>query len=340
MTTSSYPVTTETLIPLVERTLSCGLVPMIHGDAGVGKSSIARSLAKKHNLLLIDIRLPNHDPVDLNGMLTRNNDRATYLPVDLFPLDTDSIPEGYDGWLILLDELPAASPMLQVAAYRLLLDKQIGNRNLHSNAYMIAAGNLVTSGAISNRMGTAMQSRMVHYLLQQDVECFINYAIENDFDSRVIAYVKYKRGIFDYKKDHGDFTFTCSRTLELLSEQIKDIKGSLKPYMPLIVGTIGHQNGIDFVALSEITLPNYEEIVANPETVEIPTQIGHLYIMMGHLVQSLEENDLDKVYIFVERLSLEYQTVFNKWLHSKHPHLYSHPLVDKWVTNNLLKLKG
>jgi len=42
--------------------LKAGLVPYIKGSPAVGKSSLAKQLAKQFKLLLIDIRLSERDP--------------------------------------------------------------------------------------------------------------------------------------------------------------------------------------------------------------------------------------------------------------------------------------
>ena len=48
------------------QTLKANLVTYLAGSPGVGKSAVARQLAKKFNLKLIDIRLSQEDPTVLN----------------------------------------------------------------------------------------------------------------------------------------------------------------------------------------------------------------------------------------------------------------------------------
>jgi len=62
-----------------------------------------RAVAKHFNLKLIDIRLSQEDPVCLNGALSINGNRSTFLPPERFPLDTDKVPEGYKGWLVFFN---------------------------------------------------------------------------------------------------------------------------------------------------------------------------------------------------------------------------------------------
>lgn len=51
---------------LIILAMRANLVTMLHGSPGIGKSDIVRSIAKKLKLHLIDIRLAQCDPCDLN----------------------------------------------------------------------------------------------------------------------------------------------------------------------------------------------------------------------------------------------------------------------------------
>lgn len=80
-------------------------------------------MAKDFNLKLIDFRLSQCDPTDLNGFPSVNDKgRATYMPMTTWPLEGDDLPinkktgQPYDGWLIFFDEMPAAAPAVQAAA--------------------------------------------------------------------------------------------------------------------------------------------------------------------------------------------------------------------------------
>jgi MoxR-like ATPase len=47
--------------------LAAGLVPNITGSPGIGKSDIIRGIAKQFRLKVIDLRLSQCDPTDLNN---------------------------------------------------------------------------------------------------------------------------------------------------------------------------------------------------------------------------------------------------------------------------------
>ena len=195
---------------LIVDILKAGLSPMVTSSPGLGKSSIAKQIAAERRLKLIDIRLSQCDPVDLNGMVTHDDKRGKYLPMDIFPLEDDPIPVGYNGWLILLDEFNSAPLTVQQAAYQLVLDKEVGQHKLHKKVGIICAGNLATDKAIVNRMSTAMQSRMIHLELTVNHKDWIVWAAENDIDYRVAAYINFRPyHLHKFDPNHNDKTFPC-----------------------------------------------------------------------------------------------------------------------------------
>src|SRR5574343_320366 len=70
------------------------LVPFVQSSPGCSKSSIAKQIADERKLKLIDLRLSQLDPVELNG-LPKITDIATWIPFDVFPLENTPIPNGY-----------------------------------------------------------------------------------------------------------------------------------------------------------------------------------------------------------------------------------------------------
>lgn len=101
---------------LIPHLFNAGVVPFLHSSPAQGKSSLARAIAKRNGLKVIDLRLTELDSSDLNGLPYFKDGKSTFLPFDTFPLQDTPIPEGYNGWLLLLDELNSAAPSTQAAA--------------------------------------------------------------------------------------------------------------------------------------------------------------------------------------------------------------------------------
>jgi MoxR-like ATPase len=96
--------------------IKVGLVALVTGSPGSSKSSLVRQIAKDYKLKLIDFRLSSRMPEDISGYPMRTGDKATFCPFDVFPLETDQIPEGYNGWLLFFDEFTSANKAMQAAA--------------------------------------------------------------------------------------------------------------------------------------------------------------------------------------------------------------------------------
>lgn len=195
---------------LLKEVFKANLCPMIFGSPGISKSAVIQQIADSVGLKLIDVRLSQLDPVDMSGMPTFNEDRSRshFAPTSLFPLKGDPIPDGYNGWLLLLDEINTAPQLMQAASYKLILDRQVGTEDLHPSVFIAAAGNLSTDRAITNKMSTAMQSRMINFVMGVNLNDWLDWANEENIDHRIVSFIKFKPELLhNFNPNHNDLTF-------------------------------------------------------------------------------------------------------------------------------------
>ena len=123
--------------------LEAGLVPYVESSPGCGKSTIMASIAKDFGLKMIDHRLSTSEPTDLSGLphFTKDGEAAFAPFAELFPLEHTPLVAGTNGWMLFLDEFPAARKETQAAAYKLILDHMVGQHYLHERCVITAAGN-------------------------------------------------------------------------------------------------------------------------------------------------------------------------------------------------------
>jgi MoxR-like ATPase len=209
-----YECTPRQVTEFVEDCIYAGLVPFVKSSPGMGKSSIMKNVADKLQLHMIDHRLSTSDPTDLNGLPGFVNGKAVFHPFqELFPLEDAPLVKDKQGWMLFLDEANSATKMVQAASYKLVLDRQVGQHNLHEFTAITMAGNHDSDGAIVNRLSTAMQSRVVHIRMRSDFKEWIeDVALPQDYDHRILAYLSWKTdALNDFKPDHTNDTFCCPR---------------------------------------------------------------------------------------------------------------------------------
>lgn len=325
----------------VLKAISAGLAPLLLGQPGAGKSDMMKKIAKDLNLELIDIRLAQCEPTDLLGFpsMNHNTGKASYMPMDIFPLENDKLPEGKSGWLMFLDELPNANTHVQLAAYRLILDREVGNNKLHPAVKIVAAGNREIDECFVQPMPKALKSRMVHLEVELNANDWIDYAIKADLDYRVTSFIAFdKTKLHTEYADSDEATYACPRTWEFTSRLIDGETNLSSPVMRnLLNGTISSATTSEFLAYVKYfdKLPTYEEVVAKPKTCTIADKhdIGLIWATIAMLNANFELKDLAEVMVYVERLPEEYQLLFVKYLTTKYPQdVLSHPVMQPWIS--------
>lgn len=328
---------TKDIPEAVVSALYAGLVPFIKGSPGIGKSDIVRQVAGELNLKVIDFRLSQADPTDLQGFPGVENGRSTFYPSEIFPIEGDTVPEGYNGWLLFLDEMNSAPLSVQAAAYKLCLDKQVGSHNLHKNVAIVGAGNLTTDKAITQRIGTAMQSRLIHLTMAVDPAHWLKWATSNGIDHRITSFIEYRKELLHkFDPSHSDDTFACPRTWEFLSKLIKGKEKLSHIDVITAAGTVGEGCALEFKGFSEIfqSLPKISDIINKPGTVKIPNEPSVHYALAGLIAYEVTLDNIDNLAKFVERLPADFQVVAWKSAVRRNAEIMEAPYIDAWITKN------
>ena len=329
-------VTPSQATSMIAKYIQAKIVPMLTGSPGMGKSAIVKDIAKTYNLKLIDLRLSQCDPTDLMGFPSIQGQRAGYLPMETFPLEGDPIPEGYSGWLLFLDEFNSASIAVQAAGYKLILDRMVGQKNLHKHVAVVCAGNLETDGAIVNPMSTAMQSRLAHLELITDVNQWLDWAYENGIHRFITSYIKFKPGnLYAFSPDHTDKTYACSRTWEFANRVLEVTGADDKDLLPMLAGVLSEGVAREFVGFTKIDndLPKISQIVQSPNSVRVPDEPSVLFALTGSISHHADKTNLAPLITYVKRLPKEFQVVALRETVRRNKELVGHPAMQVWVSS-------
>lgn len=290
-----------------------GLVPFVRSSPGKGKSALFQQFAEDFKLVLLDIRLSMYESSDFSGLPFRNEGRTEYLPTSLFPLDTDEVPTGMNGFLILLDEYNHAEPEMIRASYKLILDRMVGEHKLHPQAYVALAGNNVDDNALANNTGTALNSRVTHLILGSDLKHWLeDVAPTFNCDHRIIGFLSANPDkLNDFDPDQEETSFCCERTWHKVANLL-NVNPSVEEITPLIAGTITPGVAAEFIQFCAIykNLVKLEDVIANPLTCNLPDDSPTRWALTTHLAKSIDTTNARELFTYVNRLPMQYVVIF------------------------------
>lgn len=303
-----------TIKKAVELCMKAQLVPFIVSSPGMGKSSIVKELAEEFGLKLIDCRLSSLEPTDLQGLPWIQNGKASFNPFEIFPLESTPIPKGCEGFLLFLDEFNSASRAVQAAAYRIILDREVGQYKLHPRCFVVAAGNKTTDNAITNHLSTAMLSRIIHLHMDVSFEDWRdNFAIPHRIDERVVAYLSaFPEKLMQFDPEKEDETFACPRTWEFVSKLLKANKGKIdSDILPVLAGAVTLEHASAFIQFCNVykKLITVDQIMKNPDLLP-PVDNETLWALTLYLVNKTTEKNFVPIFKFMEKFPTTYQIVY------------------------------
>lgn len=339
-------VSLKTAESMIERCIRAKLVPFVQGSPGLGKSAVVRELAKTYNLKLLDVRLAQVEPTDLNGFPHIADGRSSYAPPTYLPLEGDELPvdaagKPMNGWLLFLDEFNSADRDVQKASYKLILDRMVGEHHIHKNVAMVCAGNLATDNAIVEEMSTALQSRLVHMVTEVSAEEWLEWARSHNIDARITSFIAFKPDLlYHFQPDSPDATFPCPRTWEFANALLQHQTPLTPLDVTLLKGTIGTGAAVEFSTFAEIadSLPKLSDILANPETLEMPAEPGVLYAMTGAIGSAANDQNIDDLMKFVVRMAPEYTITTLREMLARNPQLEHTTAVTNWKTQFAMQM--
>ena len=246
---------------------------LLRGGAGCGKSSIIAQIASENDLELMDLRLPLLDATDLRGLPSIDNKAglAKWLPPDFLPSDPDSVG------ILFLDELTSAAPMVQVAAFQLVLDRAIGNYKLPDGWAIVAAGNRVQDKSVVFKMPKPLANRFIHLNLDVDLNQWKQWAYTANIAPSIIGFLSFKEEYLYKDPKSEDDAFPTPRTWEFSNEVIS-WELSEHEERETLIGTVGEGAAREYLAYKNIVdkIPDINKIL-NGEDYTLPNDIAVLH---------------------------------------------------------------
>lgn len=315
--------------------LKTGRTPFIWGDPGIGKSDIMRAVATGLKLELVDARLSIYDPTDLKGFPvvkgTGKTQAMHFVPPAILPTKGKGI--------LFLDELPAAPPAVQAAAYQLVLDKKLGEYELPPGWTIVAAGNHARNGGVHYSLAPALANRFVHIEMECSAEEWDAWAAQNGITDITRAFIRFRPAlIHDMEARKTGMAFPSPRSWAFADDIAKLNLGTAEE-LELLKGTVSEGAAVEYLAFVKTAreLPSASEILISPDTAPVPTSPAAKHAVVVMLERKAEPKNFKQCMTYVQRLDVEYQTAFMHGITKHKRELCSaKEYVDWCVTNKAM----
>lgn len=303
----------------VKLVLSTDEVPLIVGESGIGKTSLAKELAKENNWSLIVIDgnllkegeiggLPTieaYTDIDDKGQDTEKKTTVYAVHHKLREID-EELSKG-NTVLLFIDEINRCEHTVQQELMNLILNREINGYRLSQDVKIVAAMNPSSKyGSDFNYqvvdMDMAQENRFVWLYMEPDYMQWLQWAIDTGLEQKVIEFIQ---AFPEYlHKINEDSIHATPRSYERISKSYKiykEKKDSIPRavFLNVIRGNVGEliaEEFMSFVETNHSPLVSYDDIYSVesiPETImEQIKKESHtrLYLSARNVLNALEAN--------------------------------------------------
>lgn len=314
----------------LERAISVQQPIMIWGPPGAGKSATTEQVAKNTNRKLIDLRLSLLDPVDLRGFPHLINNEMHFAKPAFLPT------KATGPSLLFLDEINAAPPATQAAAYQLVLNRRIGEYELPDDCAVVAAGNRETDRGVTFTMPAPLANRFCHIEYEVQMDDWRQWAMRAGIGTEIINFISFRPGLLmDFDPDKR--AFPTPRSWEFVS-RILSAGTSLEPEVEraMIAGSVGDGAAAEFAGFLKIyrNLPNPDAVLMDPKAAKVPTDPATLYALCGALSERASEANFERLVEYADRIKPEFQVLLIRDSVSRKPELSEMKVFGDWAGKN------
>jgi len=267
----------------VELVIETNEVPLIVGESGIGKTALAKTLAKQRewSLVVIDGNLLKEGEIgglptveeytikDEHGRVVSKKATIYAIHTKLREID-NLILEGKDV-LLFIDEINRCEHSVQQELMNLILNREINGYKLHDKVKILAAMNPSSKyGSDFDYqvvdMDAAQENRFVWLNMESDAKGWIKWASENKVDRKVIEFIStFPEHLHSINED--DIRAT-PRSFERVSKSYKlykENKDSIprRVFLNVLRGNLGRiiaEQLMDFIESDNTALISPEEV--------------------------------------------------------------------------------
>jgi hypothetical protein len=305
----------------------------VKGAPGIGKSDIVRQACEACDVDLIIEHPSVADPTDYKGLPYANEGLAEFLPFgSLRKIINADKPTVY-----FLDDLGQANSSVQAALMQLILARRINGHTVSQHVSFVMATNRHTDRCGVTGILEAVKSRWNSIVeLTVDHNDFILWLLNNNMPMPLIQFCRFRPElIFDFKPTNEIKNGPCPRTIANLGALMNL---NLSPYLEreAYEGAVGEGFTSELMGFLKVyrTLPNIDMILLKPETALIPEDPATLYAVCGVVAERSDENNMERVVKYADRLPKEFGVLLITNAAKKHEEVTGTRAYIEWQCAN------
>lgn len=303
----------------VDLVLATGEVPLVVGESGIGKTALAKKLAKENewSLIVIDGNLLKEGeigglPTVESYIISNSNGQEIVKKTTVYAVHNklreidEEISKGRNV-LLFIDEINRCEHTVQQELMNLILNREINRYKLHDDVKILAAMNPSSKyGSDFDYqvvdMDAAQENRFVWLNMESDYNQWLKWAIGEGLEQKVIEFIS-TFPEYLHKINEGDVSAT-PRSYERVSKSYKvykDQKDSIPKavFLNVIKGNVGKviaEEFINFIESDYSPLISYEEVFCgetlSESVIEKVKNESHtrLYLSVMNILRDLESN--------------------------------------------------
>ena len=309
----------------VDLVLSTKEVPLVVGESGIGKTALAKTLAKENNwsLIVIDGNLLKEGEIGglptIESYVTTNSNgdkiekKSTVYAVHNKLREIDKEISKGNSVLLFIDEINRCEHTVQQELMNLILNREINGYKLHDDVKILAAMNPSSKyGSDFDYqvvdMDAAQENRFVWLNMEPDYTQWLSWAIDAGIEQKVIEFISTFPEYLN--KANEDDVRATPRSYERVSKTYKEYKNKMDiiprtVFLNVIKGNVGKiiaEEFISFVESNHSPLISFEDVfsgdILNESVVEKVNNETHtrLYLSAMNILKTLEVNINDENY--------------------------------------------
>ena len=345
----------------VDLVLSTNEVPLVVGESGIGKTALAKKLAKENNwsLVVIDGNLLKEGeigglPTIESYTTTNSNGEKIEKKITVYAVHNklreidEEIAKG-KSVLLFIDEINRCEHTVQQELMNLILNREINGYKLYDDVKILAAMNPSSKyGSDFDYqvvdMDAAQENRFVWLNMEPDYNQWLNWAMDSGIEQKVIEFIStFPEYLHRINEDDVRATPRSYERVSKSYKMYKENKDSIprNVFLNVIKGNVGKVIAEEFISFVESDcspLISYEDVFScetlSSSVIEKVKSESHtrLYLSAMNILKTLElnfenddisENNINRFIEFLKSYPVDLMVGIMKDIKSNYINVYN-----------------